>query len=75
MISKKTFLYATAVLLTVREYVLLFGSVQLRKLTSRSTIFEGDNALYSARLNGPPPNNRFSLDFKNLDDFTRLAMK
>ena len=50
----------------------MFGRVQLQKLTRRSTILEGENALYRVRLNGPPPSG-FYLNLNNVDDFTRFV--
>ena len=55
---------------TAIEDVLLFQNILLQKLSSPSSIPEGGQSVYTARLDGPPPSG-LTLDLAASDGFLR----
>ena len=51
--------------------VLLFQNYLIQKQTGPSSIPEGDQALYTVRLDGPPPND-VEVAVNDIDNFIRL---
>ncbi len=54
--------------------MLLFTSFQILKASGPGTIFEGSDAVYNVKLNGPPPT-RVGFDAEGFDSLTRSDIK